>query len=115
MAFLPSWILYSSSRAVALDFIFSASSSFPNMTTPAGYIAFHLTGAMNLGVGEAAGMFPIDQSTMSYNEEYLAKFDDCLRLGNLIDKVRPIRSIQFRWRLQVATAETKGRYVHQVA
>jgi len=64
-----------------------------HMTTPAGYIAFHLTGAMNLGVGEAAGMFPIDQSTMSYNEEYLAKFDDCLRLGNLIDKVRPIRSI----------------------
>ena len=34
-----------------------------HMTTPAGWIAHQLTGDWILGVGEASGMFPIDQST----------------------------------------------------
>lgn len=46
-----------------------------HMTTPAGWIAFQLTGQWNLGIGDAAGMFPIDQSTLDYNESLLQKFD----------------------------------------
>ena len=46
-----------------------------HMTTPAGWIAFQLTGQWNLGIGDAAGMFPIDQSTLDYDESLLEKFD----------------------------------------
>ncbi|MEL7497402.1 MAG: FGGY family carbohydrate kinase [Planctomycetota bacterium] len=45
------------------------------MTTPGGWLAFCLTGQFNLGVGDAAGMFPIDQSTMDYDDVLLEKFD----------------------------------------
>lgn len=47
-----------------------------HITTPAGYIAFRLTGQWTLGVGDAAGMFPIDQSTLDYNQALLASFDE---------------------------------------
>ena len=46
-----------------------------HITTPAGWIAFRLTGQWNLGVGDAAGMFPIDQRTLDYDEKLLADFD----------------------------------------
>jgi sugar (pentulose or hexulose) kinase len=46
-----------------------------HMTTPAGWTAFRLTGEWNLGIGDAAGMFPIDQSTLDYNEDFLKAFD----------------------------------------
>ena len=46
-----------------------------HMTTPAGWIAFQLTGQWNLGIGDAAGMFPIDQSTLDYDERLLQSFD----------------------------------------
>ncbi len=46
-----------------------------HMTTPAGWIAFQLTGQWNLGIGDAAGMFPIDQSTLDYDTALLEKFD----------------------------------------
>jgi len=45
------------------------------ITTPAGYIAYRLTGQFDLGIGEASGMFPIDQSTLDYDVEMMAKFD----------------------------------------
>ncbi|MFM8705483.1 MAG: FGGY family carbohydrate kinase, partial [Planctomycetia bacterium] len=38
-----------------------------HITTPAGWIAFRLTGRWNLGIGDAAGMFPIDQKTLNYD------------------------------------------------
>ncbi len=50
-------------------------SSAVHMTTPAGWIAFQLTGQWNLGIGDAAGMFPIDQSTLDYDEKLLQSFD----------------------------------------
>ena len=45
------------------------------MTTPGGWLAFRLTGQWNLGIGDAAGMFPIDQATMTFEERLLEKFD----------------------------------------
>ena len=46
-----------------------------HLTTPAGWIAFRLTGEWLLGIGDAAGMFPIDQTTLNYNESMLKQFD----------------------------------------
>ena len=48
------------------------------MTTPAGWIAYQLTGQWNLGIGDAAGMFPIDQSTLDYDQRLLASFDQLI-------------------------------------
>lgn len=46
-----------------------------HLTTPAGWIAHRLAGVWRLGVGEASGVFPIDQSTLDYDAERLAAFD----------------------------------------
>ncbi len=46
-----------------------------HITTPSGWIAFRLTGQWNLGIGDAAGMFPIDQKTLNYDSQLLTDFD----------------------------------------
>lgn len=46
-----------------------------HMTTPAGYLAYRLTGQWNLGIGDAAGMFPIDQATLDYDKDLLSRFN----------------------------------------
>ena len=46
-----------------------------HITTPAGYIAYRLTGQHLLGVGEASGMFPISQTTLDYDGDMIARFD----------------------------------------
>lgn len=45
-----------------------------HMTTPAGWISQRLTGRWTLGIGDAAGMFPIDQETLDYDKTLLASF-----------------------------------------
>lgn len=45
------------------------------LTTPAGWIAYRLTGEWRLGVGEASGVFPIDQATLDYNASMMSAFD----------------------------------------
>lgn len=45
------------------------------VTTLAGYVHWKLTGQKVLGVGEAAGMFPIDSHTGSYNKAMIEKFE----------------------------------------
>lgn len=45
------------------------------ITTPAGWIAYRLTGQWNLGIGDASGMFPIDQATLGYDQRLLDEFD----------------------------------------
>ena len=45
------------------------------LTTPAGWIAYRLTGQWNLGIGDAAGMFPIDQETLGYDQSLRDSFD----------------------------------------
>ena len=47
-----------------------------HMTTPAGWIAYRLTGEWTLGIGDAAGMFPIDQATLTYNAPLLQSFNE---------------------------------------
>jgi sugar (pentulose or hexulose) kinase len=45
------------------------------ITTPAGWLARRLTGAAVLGIGDASGMFPIDQATLDYDARLRAEFD----------------------------------------
>ena len=62
-----------------------------HITTPAGWIAFRLTGQWNLGIGDASGMFPINQSTLDYDQILLNKFDEIAKgsvpLKSLLPKV----------------------------
>lgn len=46
-----------------------------HLTTPAGWCAYRLTGEFHLGIGDAAGMFPIDTNTNAYDTEKLQAFD----------------------------------------
>lgn len=49
------------------------------MTTLAGFIHWKLTGKKVLGIGDASGMFPIDDQTKQYNEEMIAKFEKLVK------------------------------------
>jgi sugar (pentulose or hexulose) kinase len=46
-----------------------------HITTPSGWISYRLTGQWTLGIGDAAGMFPIDQATLDYDAKLLESFD----------------------------------------
>lgn len=46
------------------------------MTTLEGYVHWKLTGERVLGVGDCAGMFPIDTKTHNYNEKMADQFDE---------------------------------------
>ena len=46
------------------------------ITTLEAYVLWNLTGIRVLGIGDAAGMFPIDSETKDYNEEMVQKFDE---------------------------------------
>lgn len=48
--------------------------SIDYMTTLSGYIHWLLTGTRSLGLGDASGMFPIEQSTGQYHEDMIKKF-----------------------------------------
>src|SRR3954447_5178612 len=47
-----------------------------SLTTLAGYVHWQLTGEKVLGVGDASGMFPIDNATGGYDTTMLARFDE---------------------------------------
>lgn len=49
-----------------------------HLTTLAGYIHYRLTGRHVLGVGEAAGMFPIENGQPAYNEAMMQKCEEKL-------------------------------------
>ncbi len=65
-----------------------------HLSTPAGWIGYRLTGVWALGIGDASGMFPIDQQTLKYDERLLEKFhaiadQDSIRpLAELLPTVR---------------------------
>ncbi len=64
-----------------------------HITTPSGWIAHRLTGGWTLGIGDAAGMFPIDQSTLDYDARLLADFDARVaRTGGGVS-VRPLADL----------------------
>jgi len=48
------------------------------LTTLAGYIHWLLTGKKTLGIGDASGMFPIDETTQNYNEAMMKQFDELI-------------------------------------
>lgn len=58
------------------------------MTTLEAYIHWKLTGRRIQGIGDAAGMFPVDSVTKDYNEEMVQKFD------------RLVESYGFPWKLR---------------
>jgi sugar (pentulose or hexulose) kinase len=60
-----------------------------HITTPAGWISFRLTGKWTLGIGDASGMFPIDQDTLDYNDHMLQLFDEL----NINSNVAPLKTI----------------------
>ena len=45
------------------------------VTTLAGYVHWKLTGNKVVGIGEASGIFPIDETTLDYNADMADKFD----------------------------------------
>ena len=60
-----------------------------HMTTPAGWIAYRLTGQWNLGVGDASGMFPIDQSTLDYDQKLMGQFNNIVKAPIALEKILP--------------------------
>ena len=48
------------------------------ITTLAGYVHWKLTDEKVLGINDASGMFPIDSTTHTYNQEMIAIFDSLL-------------------------------------
>jgi len=58
------------------------------ITTLAGYVHWRLTGEKVLGIGEAAGMFPIDSETKEYNNQMLNQFE------------KHISDYEFNWKLK---------------
>lgn len=63
------------------------------ITTPAGWIAHVLTGGFTLGIGDAAGMFPIDQATLDYDAKRLADFDAVVARTSKTAAVKPLRDL----------------------
>lgn len=64
------------------------------LTTLAGYIHWKLCGEKVIGIGDASGMFPIDEKILDYNEDMRKKFDELCekdgyswRLGDILPKV----------------------------
>ena len=61
-----------------------------HITTLAGYIHYKLTGVNALGIGEASGVFPIDSTTMQYNENMMEKLETLLEKHHLPWNVRDV-------------------------
>ena len=68
-----------------------------SMNTLAGYVHYLLTGRRVLGVGDAAGMFPIDPATGQYDAKMLAAFDRLVAdknypwtLADLLPEILPV-------------------------
>ena len=59
-------------------------------TTLAGFIHWRLTGEKVMGVGEASGMFPIDDNTKNYDEKMLDTFDSLVADKGFPWKIREI-------------------------
>ncbi|MDR2953178.1 MAG: ATPase, partial [Treponema sp.] len=52
------------------------------MTTLAGYVHWKLTGKKVIGIGDASGMFPVDEKTRNYDSEMMKIFDKDTRNYN---------------------------------
>src|SRR5699024_8715496 len=68
------------------------------LTTLAGYVHWKLTGEKVLGVGEAAGVFPIDSEAVDYNQSMIDLFEDKTKDDNKT------------WRSEEHTSELQSRF-----
>ena len=80
IAHLYQAILNGEEHVKAIDYI----------TTLEAYVHWKLTGKRVLGIGDAAGMFPIDSETKDYNEEMVQKFDELVAPYGFPWKLRDI-------------------------
>lgn len=62
------------------------------VSTLAGYMHYKLTGKKVIGVGDAAGMFPIDSTTHDYHEGMVQKFDELIAPYGYSWKLRDVFS-----------------------
>lgn len=60
------------------------------MCTLEAYVHWQLTGKRIQGIGDAAGMFPVDPETKDYNEEMVQKFDELVEPYGFPWKLRDI-------------------------
>ena len=60
------------------------------ITTLEAYVHWKLTGKRVLGIGDAAGMFPIDKTKADYNQEMVDKFDELVAPYGFSWKLRDI-------------------------
>lgn len=60
------------------------------VSTLSGYIHFKLTGKRLIGVGDAAGMFPVDSDTFDYDSGMVEKFDSLAKQHGFKKKLRDI-------------------------
>jgi sugar (pentulose or hexulose) kinase len=60
------------------------------ITTLAGYVHWKLTGKKALGIGDASGMFPVDNATCNYNPQMLKQFDALIASHNYDWKIADI-------------------------
>lgn len=60
------------------------------ITTLSGYIHWLLTGNQSIGIGDASGMFPIDEATKDYNEAMVKQFEELVAPKNYTWKLRDI-------------------------
>ena len=63
------------------------------ITTLEAYVHWKLTGKRVLGIGDAAGMFPIDTTKADYNQEMVDKFDELVAPYGFSWKLRDIMPI----------------------
>lgn len=57
------------------------------LTTLAGYVHWRLSDEKILGIGDAAGVFPIDSENKTYNQKMLKQFDDVIKDKKLSWKI----------------------------
>ena len=60
------------------------------ITTLSGYLHWKLTGESVLGIGDAAGMFPIDSSISDYHPKMLSQIDELIRENEYPWKIEEI-------------------------
>lgn len=60
------------------------------MITLEGYVHWKLTGQRVLGIGDAAGMFPVDSDSKDFNEQMIEKFDRLVEDKHLPWKLKDI-------------------------
>jgi sugar (pentulose or hexulose) kinase len=63
-----------------------------SLTTPGGWLAWRLTGSRRLGIGDASGMFPIQQAALDYDRRLLAIFDAAVADAG-VSRVPPLVSL----------------------